>query len=213
VRLTHVFLVILVLIVVLSTLGVETTSLVALLGAGGLAVGLALQGALSNVASGVMLIVFRPFDVGDVVELDGDFLIVDEISLFTTRTHTPENIYTVVPNNQIWGNKIKNYARNPTRRISFTVGIGYGDDIGKAMEVLRNVVTSHPAVLTDPEPTIDVIELADSSVNLIVWPWTKREDFWRTKLDLGKQIKEALDAAGINIPYPQQDLHVHMVNE
>ncbi len=196
------------LIAVLGLFGVETTSVIAVLGAAGLAVGLALQGTLSNFASGVMLLIFRPFKIGDFVDVAGAVGVVDEVGVFSTKLNTPDNVSITVPNSTIYGQMIKNYSSNENRRIDLVMGISYDDDIGKAITTIQNVLDSHPAVLTDPAPTIAVSELADSSVNLVVRPWVKGADYWSVRFELTRSLKEQLEAAGLSIPYPQQDVHV-----
>ncbi len=197
-----------VLIAVLGLFGIETTSLVAVLGAAGLAVGLALQGTLSNFAAGVMLLVFRPFRPGDYVDAGGTAGSVAEIGIFTTILNTPDNVQVIAPNSSIYGTVIKNYAANPTRRNDLVVGIAYDDDIGTALETVRRVLSADERVLADPEPVIAVGELGDSSVNLVVRPWCKKEDYWGLRFDLTRKLKEELEAAGCSIPFPQRDLHV-----
>ncbi|HUU72144.1 MAG TPA: mechanosensitive ion channel domain-containing protein [Burkholderiales bacterium] len=199
------------LIAVLNQFGVQTTSLIALLGAAGLAVGLALQGTLSNVASGIMLLVLRPFRVGDVIEFGSTLGIVDEIGLFVTSMHRPDNIAMVVPNSQIWGNTIMNYGTNATRRIDLVFGISYSDDMEKATSIINGVIEADSRCLKDPAPLVAVAELADSSVNIYARPWVNSEDFFATKLDLTRKVKERFDAQGISIPFPQQDVHMHQV--
>ena len=195
-------------IAMLSKLGVQTTSFVVVLGAAGLAVGLALQGSLSNFASGVLLLTFRPFKKGDFIEAGGTSGSLHEISVFTTVLHTPDNKKVIVPNAQVTGAVIINYSANDTRRVDMVAGIGYGDDIGKAREVLPRIVSSHASVLQDPAPVIEVGELADSSVNLIVRPWVKTADYWRVYWDLTEEIKLEFDREGISIPFPQTDVHL-----
>lgn len=197
-----------VVIAVLSLFGIETTSLIAVFGAAGLAVGLALQGTLSNFASGVMLLIFRPIRVGDFVEVSGQAGTVKEISIFSTILHTGDNVRIIMPNSQIFGDTIKNFSANPTRRIDLVMGIGYGDDIAKAMEIIERVVTGDSRTLADPAPTIAVSELADSSVNLVVRPWCNAGDYWALRWDLTRKLKEELEAGGCNIPFPQRDVHV-----
>ncbi len=196
------------LLAVLSQFGVETTSFIAVLGALGLAVGLALQGTLGNVASGVMLMVFRPFKIGDYVEAAGEAGTVRGITLFTTEMTTSENIQVIIPNGAVWGGSIKNYSVKPTRRVQVTACIGYGDDIDKAMGVLKAIIDADSRCHSDPEPLIAVAELADSSVNIIIRVWVDSGDFWPVKFDLNKQIKLQLDANDIEIPYPQQVIHI-----
>jgi small conductance mechanosensitive channel len=191
----------------LAKFGIQTTSFVAVLGAAGFATGLALQGSLSHFAAGVMLLLFRPMRVGDFIDAGGVSGTVKEIKLFSTIMSTPDNVHLVVPNGKIFNDVIKNYSVNETRRIDITVGIGYGDSIDRAMEVLLDVMKSESRIIQDPEPQIVVTELADSSVNLLVRCWTKRTDFWPVKCNLIKNIKENLDIQGIEIPFPQRMIH------
>lgn len=197
-----------VLIAVLNLFGIETTSLIAVFGAAGLAVGLALQGTLSNFAAGVMLLIFRPIRVGDFVEVAGHAGTVKEIAIFSTILHTGDNVRIVIPNAQISGDSVKNFSFNETRRIDLVMGISYGDDIGKAITIIERVLTSDARTLEDPAPTIAVSELADSSVNLVVRPWCKATDYWALRWDLIRALKEQLEAGGCNIPFPQRDVHV-----
>jgi small conductance mechanosensitive channel len=196
-------------IAVLSEFGVQTASLIAVFGAAGLAVGLALQGTLSNVAAGVMLLLFRSFKVGDYIDGGGVAGTVEVISLFTTELATPDNVQIIVPNGQLWGASIRNYSFHPTRRVDYLIGISYGDDIDKAMATIRRVSEADARVHKDPEPFVAVGELADSSVNLVVRLWVDAADYWGVKFDLTKAYKEALEADGITIPFPQQDVHMH----
>jgi len=196
-------------VAVLNRFGVQTTSIVALLGAAGLAVGLALQGTLSNIASGVMLLGLRPFKVGDFVEIGGTSGIVDEIGLFTTKMHTADNIGVHMPNSSIWGQQIKNFAQHPTRRIDLIFGISYTDDIGHAIGVIEEVLEAEERILSEPAYRVGVTALGESSVDLLVWPWVNRADFLDVKLELLRTIKERFDAEGISIPFPQRDVHVH----
>ncbi len=198
----------LVAIAVLGVFGIETTSFVAVLGTIGLAIGLAMQGTLSNIASGVMLMLFRPFKVGDLIEAGGIVGTVEEIELFTTRVHTPDNVKVVIPNASIYGQIIKVYTANPHRRVDLTVGISYDDDIGRAVEIINRVLAENELVLDDPAPTVAVSELADSSVNLAVRPWCKPEHYWDVYFGVLRSVKEALDSEGISIPYPQHDIHI-----
>ena len=197
-----------VVIAVLSVFGIQTTSLVAVLGAAGLAVGLALQGTLSHFAAGVMLLIFRPFRVGDLVEVGGTVGKVEEIGIFTTTLRSADNIKITVPNSQIYGNTISNYNGYETRRVDMVMGVSYDDDIGLAMQALERVIAEDPRVLAEPEPQIAVSELADSSVNMVVRPWCKAEDYWGVKFDLTRRFKEELERAGCSIPYPQHDVHL-----
>ncbi len=200
-----------VLIAVLGMFGIQATSLVAVLGAAGLAVGLAMQGTLSNFAAGVMLLIFRPFKVGDFVDAGGIAGSVVEIAIFSTTLHSPDNVRITVPNGSIYGAVIKNFSANDTRRNDMTIGIGYGDDIGKAIEILQKCIDEDERVLKDPAPVIAVSELGDSSVNLVVRPWCKKEDYWGLRFDLTRKMKEEIEAAGCSIPFPQTDVHLHKV--
>lgn len=198
-------------IAVLSRFGVETTSFVAVLGALGFAIGLSLQGTLSNVASGVMLIMFRPFKVGDFVDTAGVSGTVKAISLFTTEMATGDNVKVIVPNGAVWGGTIKNFSGNTTRRVDMVMGIGYGSNIDHAITTMTDLVKADSRVHGDPEPFFAVGELADSSVNIIVRVWTNAPDYWGVKFELTKAFKEAFDHEGIDIPFPQTV--VHHVNE
>ncbi len=195
-------------IAVLNRFGVETTSLVALLGVAGLAVGLALQGTLSNFSAGVMLMLFRPFNVGDAVNISGVMGVVDEIGLFSTQMHTFDNIFMIIPNTNIWGANISNFSTNPTRRIDLVFGISYTDDMNKAMKIIREALDADERVLKDPAPMVAVGELGDSSVDIFVRPWAKASDLWPTRFALIKDIKERFDKEGISIPFPQRDVHL-----
>ena len=197
-----------VIIAVLNRFGVETTSLIAVIGAASLAIGLALQGTLSNVAAGVMLLVFRPFRVGQYVEVAGHAGTVKELALFTTELATPDNVQIIIPNASVWGASVVNYSHHTTRRLDITLGIAYGDDIDHAFATVRKVLDAEDRMLGDPEPQIVVGELGDSSVNLYVRIWLEAADYWPAKFDLTKAFKEALDAAGISIPFPQRDVHL-----
>ena len=198
-----------VLIATINQLGVETTSLLALLGAAGLAIGLAMQGSLSNFASGVMIVGFRPYKVGDVISAGGVTGSVEEVQIFTTIMKTPDNKRIIVPNSQIMAGEITNYSANPTRRVDLVAGCGYDDDLDKVRKVLEDIIASDERVLDDPAPTIAVSELADSSVNFVVRPWVKSEDYWGVHFDVTEQIKKRFDAEGISIPYPQRDVHLY----
>ena len=206
---TKVIILIAVVIAVLNQFGIQTTSLVALLGVAGLAVGLAMQGTLSNFSAGVMLLLFRPFSVDEAVSISGITGVVDEIGLFSTRMHTFDNINMIIPNSNIWGANISNFSTNPTRRIDMVFGISYSDDINKAMKIVREALDADERILKDPEPMIVVGELGESSVNLYVRPWANAADVWPARFDLTKDIKERFDKAGITIPFPQRDLHVN----
>lgn len=201
-------LMVVVVVAALSQLGIETTSLVALLGAAGIAVGLALKDSLAHFASGVMIILFRPFKAGDFIEVAGTGGTVMNISVFSTELKTPDARQVIVPNGSVYGSNVVNYSAMPTRRIDLTVGISYDSDMKKAKEVIMDVVKAHPSVLADPEPLVAVAELADSSVNLVIRPWVNTPDLWPTRFALIEQIKEALDANDITIPFPQMDVHL-----
>jgi len=192
-------------------LGVNVTSLLAILGAAGLAVGLALKDSLSNFASGVMIIIFRPFKIGDFITASGVSGVVDEIGMFCTLLHTGDNQRIIVPNSGVFGSTIINASALPTRRIDLTIGISYDDNMGKAKEIILDVLSKDERVLADPAPVVAVAELADSSVNLVVRPWVNTADYWAARWDLIEAIKNNLDAAGITIPYPQQDVYMHNV--
>lgn len=198
-----------VVVAVLGLFGIPTASLIALLGAAGLAVGLALQGTLSNFASGVMLLVFRPFRVGDSVEIGGHRGKVKEMGIFSTVLHTPDNVRIVVPNSGVFGKPIKNYTANDTRRIDLVIGVSYDDDLSVAHETIKRVIASDSRVLANPEPVVAVNELGDSSVNFVVHPWCRTEEYGSLRRDLTRRLKEELEAAGCSIPYPQRDVHLY----
>lgn len=198
-----------VILTALSKLGVETTSFFAILGAAGLAVGLALKDSLGNFASGVMIILFKPFKVGDVVNAAGVTGTVTEVGIFNSVFTTPDNQRIIIPNGSITSGSITNINANETRRVDLVVGIGYDDDIKKAKEVLKDIVNSEERVLQDKGITVAVSELADSSVNFVVRAWVKTSDYWGVKFDLTEEVKLRFDKEGISIPYPQQDVHVH----
>ncbi len=198
-----------VIIASLNELGVDTTSLVAILGAAGLAIGLSLQGSLQNFAAGVMLLVFRPFKAGDFVEAGGAAGVVKSISIFTTIMTSGDNKEIIVPNGQIYSGTITNYSAKETRRVDMIVGIGYDADLKRAKEVLKELAAADPRILQDPAPTIAVAELADSSVNFVVRPWVKSADFWGVKFDFTEAVKLRFDQEGISIPFPQMDVHLH----
>lgn len=203
----------LVFVAALGSLGVQTGSIIAVIGAAGLAVGFALQGSLSNLAAGIMIITFRPFRVGDYVEAGGAAGSVEEIHLFSTFLKTPDNRKVVVPNSSVTSGTITNYSANPTRRIDLVFGIGYGDDIQKAKQIFERAMKEDDRILADPAPQVAVSELADSSVNFVVRPWVNAADYWAVRFDLTEKIKEQLDAEGVNIPFPQRDVHLYQVNQ
>ncbi len=197
-----------IIIAALDQLGLDTTSLIALLGAAGLAVGLALQNSLQNFASGVMLIVFRPFKAGDMVEAGGTAGMVESITIFNTILRTGDNREVIVPNGSIYNDNIINYSARATRRIDMVFGIGYDDDIKQAKEIMQDILEQDERIHKDPAPLVAVAELADSSVNFNVRPWVDTGDYWAVKADLTEKIKLAFDANNISIPYPQMDLHI-----
>ena len=198
-----------VVIAALSQLGIDTTSLVALLGAAGLAIGLSLQGSLGNFAAGVMIIIFKPFQKGHFVEVAGTMGVVDSISIFTTVLTTPDNKEVIVPNGAVIGNNITNYSARPTRRVDMVFCIGYDDDILAAKKILEEIIAADARVLAEPEPVISVGELADSSVNFLVRPWVNAADYWGVLWDTTEAVKLRFDQEGISIPFPQMDVHMH----
>jgi small conductance mechanosensitive channel len=195
---------ILLIVTVISQLGVETTSFAAILAAAGLAVGLALQGSLANFAGGVLIMIFKPFKLGDLVEAQGEIGVVKEIEIFTTKLTGLSNKEIIIPNASLSNGNIVNYTTEGTRRVDLTIGVSYDADIKQTKEVLLNVLTSHPKVLKDPAPGVTVSELADSSVNFAVRPWCNTEDYWDVYFEVTENVKLELDKAGIEIPYPHQ---------
>jgi small conductance mechanosensitive channel len=200
-------LLLLIFIAALDQLGVDTTSLIALLGAAGLAVGLALQGSLQNFAAGVMMTVFRPFKLGDFINAGGVTGIVEHMAIFSTTLKTLDNREIIIPNGQIYSGAITNFSARGTRRIDMVFGIGYDDDMLTAKKIMEEILQKHELVLADPEPVVAVAALADSSVNFNVRPWVKSDDYWDVRSDLIEKIKLAFDKNGISIPYPQMDIH------
>ncbi len=192
----------------LKTLNIPVLSFVSVLAAAGLAIGLALQGSLSNFAAGFLMILFKPIHVGDFVEVGGTKGVVQEIQIFNTILNSPDNIRVIVPNSQVTGGCIRNYSTNATRRVDLVIGVSYEDDLAKTREVIEGVLSKDDRILQDPAPTIAVSELADSSVNFVVRPWVKNTDYWSVYFQITEQIKNALDANNISIPFPQQDIHV-----
>ncbi len=199
-------------IAVIGQFGVQTASFVAILGAAGFAVGMALQGTLANFASGVMLLLFRPFKAGDFVDAGGVMGSVKEIGIFTTTMSTPDNKMIIIPNGQIYGGVITNFNGYDTRRVDMTMGISYDANINKAMEIINDLIAKDERFLKDPAPTVAVAELADSSVNIVVRPWAKASDYWGAFFDFHKNCKEAFDAAGIEIPFPQTVVHMNKLD-
>ncbi|MDP2696997.1 mechanosensitive ion channel family protein [Thalassospira sp.] len=197
-----------VLIAVLSNFGVQTASIIAVLGAAGLAIGLALQGTLSNIAAGVMILMLRPLKIDEFIEAGSVSGTVTEISLFTTQLKTADGIYLSVPNSQIWNSAIKNYSRNATRRVDIKVGISYDDDVEKALVFLQKLLADDPRTHADPAPMSFVANLGDSSVDLTARAWVNTSDYWPTLFELTRKSKTDLEAAGFSIPFPQRDLHI-----
>ncbi|WP_340105241.1 mechanosensitive ion channel family protein [Rhodohalobacter sp. 8-1] len=200
------------LLAVLGQFGVETASIIAILGAAGLAVGLALQGTLSNVASGMMLLILRPFKVGDVIEVAGTFGVVDEVGLFTTEMHSFDNIGIVVPNSRVWGSEIQNLTQFDTRRCDLEFDISYTVDMDKAIGLIKDILDADDRILDEPEPLIAISALDDSSVVIRVRPWTATSDLWPLRYDLIKRVKEVFDENDISIPFPQRDVHLFQNN-
>jgi small conductance mechanosensitive channel len=200
-----------VLVAVLAQFGVQTTSIIAALGAVGLAIGLALQGTLANIAAGIMLLVLRPFNVGDFIDANGVSGTIEEIGLFVTGLTTADGVNVTAPNNQLWNTVITNYTRNKTRRMELVVGIGYDDDIDLAFETLLDMVQGDARILKDPAPVTLVKSLDDSAVSVAVRAWIATDDFWATSFDMTKQAKEKFDKAGLSIPFPQRDVHMYQM--
>ncbi|RMF18752.1 MAG: mechanosensitive ion channel family protein [Gammaproteobacteria bacterium] len=199
----------LLIISVLGMVGVETTSFIAIIGAAGLAIGLALQGNLANFASGALILIFKPFRVGDVITAGGETGKVKEIQIFHTVLNTPDNKRVIIPNSSVTGGALTNFSAEPTRRVDMVFGIGYDDDLRKAKEELKKLVEADSRILKDPEPLIVVSELADSSVNFAVRVWVNSADYWGVYFDMHENVKLRFDEVGISIPYPQQDVHLH----
>lgn len=209
----RIIVIIVTILAVLSQFGVETASFIAVLGTIGLAIGLALQGTLSNIASGIMLLLLRPFNVGDAVDIGNTSGVIDEIGLFATEMHTYDNVAITMPNSRVWGNEIKNYSQNNTRRVDMEYGIAYDDDIDKAMRLIKEVLNADERVLDEPEPLIAVSNLGDNAVSIRVRPWTATENAWPLRYDLTKRIKERFDEEDISFPFPQRDVHLFQENE
>ena len=211
-NLTYMGLLTFVILAAVGQLGVQTTSFIAVLGAAGFAVGLALQGSLGNFASGVLIMIFRPFKGGDFVEAGGTMGIVEAIQIFTTTLRTGDNKTIIVPNGQITSATITNYSAKDTRRVDLVIGVSYGDDLDKVRRVIEEVIAADSRVLKEPEPTIGVLELADSSVNFAVRPWVKSSVYWPVYFGLMEGFKKRFDQEGISIPFPQQDVYLHQVS-
>jgi small conductance mechanosensitive channel len=199
-------------IAALGALGIQTASFIAVIGAAGLAVGFALQGSLANFASGVMLVIFKPFKSGDYVEAGGTSGSVEEIQIFNTVLKTPDNKRVIMPNSQVTGGKIVNYSAMDKRRIDLIFGIGYDDNIKAAKEILQQIISEDKRILDDPAPVIAVLELGDSSVNFAVRPWVNTSDYWSVYFDITEKVKLIFDEKNISIPFPQRDVHIHQVS-
>lgn len=209
VSLTRIMLMVIVVIAALNTLGVQTTSFIAIIGAAGLAVGFALQGSLANFAAGVMLIIFRPLKVGDYVEAGGSAGVVEQVNIFNTVLKTVDNRLVIIPNSKVTGDNIVNYSAQEMRRVDLVFGIGYGDDIRKAKDTLNEILAADERILKDPAPTVAVSQLGDSSVDFVVRPWVKTADYWDVYFDLTERVKLTFDQKGITIPFPQRDIHMY----
>ena len=210
-NLARALLMVFVIIAAIDHLGIQAASLIALLGAAGLAVGLALQGSLSNFAAGVLIVLFRPYKVGDWIEGGGVSGAVEEVQILTTVLKTGDNKRVIIPNSQIMGSTITNYSANDTRRVDLVVGVSYNDDLDQVRKELESLVAADDRILDEPAVTIAVSELADSSVNFVVRPWVKTSDYWGVFFSLTEAIKKRFDEVGISIPFPQQDVYIHNV--
>jgi len=211
-HLLYVLLLLVIIIAALNQLGVQTTSFIAIIGAAGLAIGLALQGSLANFAAGILIILFRPFKVGDYIEGAGTAGTVESVQMFTSQLKTPDNRTIIVPNSKITSDNIVNYSVNPDRRLDLIFGVSYSDDLKKVRDVIGRVLAAEARILAAPAPTVGVLELADSSVNIAVRPWVKGSDYWPVYFDLIENMKNAFDAEGIAIPFPQTDVHLHQAD-
>jgi len=206
---SHAALLVFVALAALGQLGIQTASFVAIIGAAGLAVGLALQGSLANFAAGVLMIIFKPFKVGDFVDAGGTMGTVEDIQIFTTQMKTPDNKTIIIPNASITSGAITNFSSKPTRRVDMTFGVSYTDDTDKVKRVIQEVLDADERILKDPTPTIGLVELADSSVNFAVRPWVNAGDYWGVFFDINEKMKKRFDAEGISIPFPQRDVHMY----
>lgn len=207
-HLTHIAALVFVVIAALAAVGIETTQVAVVIGAAGLAVGLALQGSLANFASGFLMIILKPFRVGDFIEAAGTKGTVKEIGIFNTFVNTPDNIRVIIPNAKLTGDNIMNYTANGTRRVDLIIGVSYEDDLKKAKRVIEQVLAEDDRVLDDPPPTVAVVELADSSVNFVVRPWVNAADYWNVYFDTTAKVKLSLEENDITIPFPQRDIHI-----
>ncbi len=208
-NMAYIILLVFVIMAALGQLGIQTTSFIAIIGAAGLAVGLALQGSLSNFAAGFLMIIFRPFKVADFIEAAGVSGTVEAIQIFTTQMLTPDNRTVIIPNAALTAGNIINWSAKGTRRVDLVMGIGYGDDIDKARRIMADVLSEDERILEAPAPKIAVVELADSSVNFVVRPWVKVEHYWDVYFDTTEKIKKGFDAQGVSIPFPQRDVHMY----
>ena len=208
-NLVRMVLMVVVIIAAIGQVGIQTTSFIAIFGAAGLAVGLALQGSLSNFASGVLIVMFRPYKVGDFVEAAGIAGVVEQVQILTTVLRTGDNKQIIVPNGQIMDSIITNYSAKDTRRVDMVVGVSYEDDLDKVRATIDELIAADERILSDPAPTVAVSELADSSVNFVVRPWVKSADYWGVMFDLTEAIKKRFDKEGISFPFPQQDVHLY----
>jgi len=208
-NLLNTLLMIVVFIAAINQLGIQTTSIIAVLGAAGLAIGLALQGSLSNFAAGILIVIYRPYKVGDYIQADNHLGTVDDIQIFSTVLKTPDNKLVIVPNGSIMNGSIVNFSNQDKRRVDIIASCSYEDDIDKVKSVLADILSQDDRILSEPEPRIAVSELADSSVNLIVRPWVKNSDYINVYYSLLEEIKKRFDKEGISIPYPQSDVHIH----
>ena len=211
-NMVYIMLLVFVVLAALSQLGIQTTSFIAILGAAGLAIGLALQGSLSNFAAGFLMIIFRPFCVGDYIEGGGAAGTVEEIQIFTTTLVTPDNKTVIIPNASLTSDNIVNWTTKGTRRVDLVMGISYKDSIDRAKEIMADVLAKDQRILKEPAPQIALVELADSSVNFVVRPWVKAVDYWGVYMDTTEAIKKAFDDNNISIPFPQRDIHVYQHN-
>ncbi len=212
-NLTYIALLTFVVIAALNQVGIQTTSFIAVLGAAGLAIGLALQGSLANFAAGILLIIFRPFKAGDYIEGAGVAGTVEKVEIFTTQLKTPDNKMIIIPNAKLTGDNIINYSAKDTRRVDMVFGVGYGDDLQKVRQILEDILAKEDRVLKDPAPTIGVVELADNSVNFVCRPWVNTADYWGVYFEVTETVKKRFDAEGVSIPYPQRDVHVYQHKE
>ncbi|MFC1895933.1 mechanosensitive ion channel family protein [Thermodesulfobacteriota bacterium] len=208
-NLTYLTILMFVILAALSQLGIQTTSFIAIIGAAGLAIGLALQGSLANFAAGFLMILFRPFKVGDYIEGAGTAGTIEKIQIFTTQMRTPDNKTIIIPNAKLTEDNITNYSTKGTRRVDMVFGIGYGDDIDKARQIILDILAQDQRILKDPAPMIAVSELADSSVNFVVRPWVNAGDYFAVLFDTTEKVKKRFDQEGVSIPFPQRDVHVY----